>query len=246
MQQTLDRTTIIATAPRSPDCPVTPATPAMPRTQRFVLPNRRGSVLKGCLIAVAVILVLVIGLGIFVAMTWRGFVAGTIKTASVQAISESSLPQDQKDRLTTRMTGLADDFKNGTLTFPQIVQIMQSIEQSPLIPLATVYAASSKLVEPSDLTTEEKAAAQRSIGRFARGVVEEKISSTAMDDVLASVATRGQNGQFELKQSATIEEVRTFIAAAKAKADDASIPDEDFQFDVATEVDKVIDRGLQK
>jgi len=237
MQQTLDRTTSAA---------IEPAISVTSGPRPFAFASRRGSVLKGCLIAVAIMLVLVVGLGIFVAMTWRGFVAGTLKTASIQAISESSLPQDQKDRLTTRMTGLADDFKSGTLSFEQIAQIMQSIERSPLIPLAIVYAASAAHVEPSALTTEEKAAAQRSIGRFARGIVEEKIPATAMDDVLASVATRRTNGQFELKQAVTIDELKTFIAAAKAQADDAKIPDEDFQIDIATEVDKVIDRGLKK
>ena len=237
MQQTLDRTTRAA---------IDPAISVTSGPRPFVIASRRGSVLKGCLIAVAIMLVLVVGLGIFVAMTWRGFVAGTLKTASIQAINDSSLPQDQKDRLTTRMTGLADDFKSGTLTFEQIAQIMQSVSQSPLIPLATVYAVSSTHIESSALTTEEKAAATRSIGRFARGVVEEKIPATAMDDVLASVTTRRPNGQFEMKQAVTIDELKTFIAAAKAQADDAKIPDEDFQIDIATEVDKVIDRGLQK
>lgn len=207
---------------------------------------RRGSAWKGCLIAVVVMLLIALGIGVFVAMSWRGWVSGVIRSASVQAISESSLPQDQKDRLTVRMTGLTDQFKDGTLTFEQIAGIMESLQQSPLLPLAMVYGSGEAHIGPSALTTEEKAAATRSLARFTRGVLEEKIPATAIDDVLVSVTTRGPNGQLQAANTVTIEQLRSFIAAAKAQADDAKVPDEDFQIDIAAEVDKVIDRGLQK
>lgn len=218
----------------------------VPAARRGGVAFRRGSALKGCLIAVVVMLLIALALGVFVAMSWRGWAGGFVQSVSTQAINDSQLPQDQKDRLTTRITGLTDQFKDGTLTFPQIAGIMESLQQSPLIPLAMVYGSGEAHIGPSALTTEEKAAATRSLARFTRGVVEEKIPATAIDDVLVSVTTRGPNGQLQPVEAVTIDQLRSFIAAAKARADDAKIPDEDFQVDIAAEVEKVIDRGLQK
>lgn len=218
----------------------------VPAARRGGVAFRRGSALKGCLIAVVVMLLIALALGVFVAMSWRGWAGGFVQSVSTQAINDSQLPQDQKDRLTTRITGLTDQFKDGTLTFPQIAGIMESLQQSPLIALAVVYGSGEAHIGPSALTTEEKAAATRSLARFTRGVVEEKIPATAIDDVLVSVTTRGPNGQLQPINAVTIDQLRSFIAAAKARADDAKIPDEDFQVDIAAEVEKVIDRGLQK
>jgi hypothetical protein len=223
------------------------ASVAAPLEPGFTTQIRRGSVAKGCLIAAAVVLVIVIAIGAWVAFSWKGWVAAGIKTAAVQAIGDSQLPQDQKDRLNTRISGLADDFGNGKLTFTQLGEVMQQVATSPLLPLAMVYSAETAHVQSSALSDEEKTAAKRSIARFARGLVDGSISPTAVDDVLTHVATRKpNNNQFELKPTVTIDEVKAFVATAKSKADEAKVPDEDYQINFADEVDKVIDAGLKQ
>jgi hypothetical protein len=58
------------------------------------------------------------------------------------------------------------------------------------------------------------------------------------------IATRGSNGEWQLRENLTDEELRAFLAAAKAEADKAEIPAEPAEFDPSDELKKVIDSTL--
>jgi hypothetical protein len=189
---------------------------------------RRGGVMAGCLVAVAIFVVLLVIGGIYVNMNWRNWAASLTQNVSVEVVKNSGLPQDQKDKIK-----LADLKKMG-----------DEIASSPLIPLAGVQAARHKYIEPSDMTPEEKAAANRSLQRFARGIHEKKIPQDAIDDVVKPITTLKANGHWELKDKPTRLEVDQFVANAKAKADEAQVPDEPFDLNIAAELKKAIDKAL--
>ncbi len=98
-------------------------------------------------------------------------------TFAAQAIQQSQLPDDQKTRITKRVDGLADDFKNGKITFEDFGKVLEQIGDSPLLPLAMVYGAEEKYLKPSALSKEEKDAGVRSLQRLARGVAEKNITT---------------------------------------------------------------------
>lgn len=208
--------------------------------------SRRGGFLTGCLIALAVLVVLLLIASWLVSKYWKGWTAAGVKAVTEKVVAESGLPDDQKSQIQAEVQKLADDFKDGKLTLDQLTQIMREISDGPLIALAGVQFARQKYIEPSDMTPAEKAAANLAVQRFARGVHEKKITPAqgAIDDAIKPISTLDPRGRRKLKDKVTREELDQFIGNVKAKADEAKIPEEPFELNIATELKKAIDKAL--
>ena len=224
---------------------------------------RRGGWQKGCLIAFVVVLVIAIALGVTAALTWRRIFASGVNSAATAMVTQSALPQDQKDRILTKITGVTTDFKDGKLSMPQVMHVMESVVESPLIPLAVMAGVEAKYFAKSGLSADEKTAAKVAIQRFSHGVADQKLTMNDMGDAMAPISTRtsvvttttggtssvqvsSQQGNFQLKPTVTDEELRTFIAEVKSKADKAQIADEVPELNIADEIEKAIDAGIAK
>jgi hypothetical protein len=202
--------------------------------------GNRGGILKILLIVFAVIAVIVIGCGIYVATHWKGWAADFANTATAEIIKESGLPQDQQNAILAEVDRLGDDFRNGRIDTEGIARVAKAVAESPLLPLGGVQMARTKYIEPSDMTEKEKAEATLSLQRFARGVFEKKIQPNEIDDVIKPITELKENGRWQLKDNPTRMEVDQFVANAKARADDAKIPQEPFEVNVAEELKKAI------
>jgi hypothetical protein len=202
--------------------------------------GNRGGILKILLIVFAVIAVIVIGCGIYVATHWKGWAADFANTATAEIIKESGLPQDQQNAILAEVDRLGDDFRNGRIDTEGIARVAKAVAESPLLPLGGVQMARTKYIEPSDMTEKEKAEATLSLQRFARGVFEKKIQPNEIDDVIKPITELKENGRWQLKDNPTRMEVDQFVANAKARADDAKIPEEPFEVNVAEELKKAI------
>lgn len=210
--------------------------------------NRRGSFLTGCLVVLGVLVLIGIGVGVWVAISWKGWAADFARTVTKEAVGQSQLPQDQRDRIVARIDGVATDFENGKVTLEQLTGVFERVAQSPLLPLGLIAGVDKKFVEGSTLTAEEKVVGRRSMERFARGVAEGKIDRDKLEDTIAPITTADPNQpeQRRLKESVTLEELKTFFERAKSQADKAEVPDEAYTVNIADELDKVIDAGLGK
>ena len=199
----------------------------------------------GCGCATAVILAVVAGLGVWVAMNWKNLAADFGKQIAADAVAKSSLPAEDKARILNRINQLADDFKAGKVSTEQLGKVMEQIAQSPLLPLGLVMAADEKYVKPSGLTNEEKDSARRTLQRLARGTFEKSISEEDTQEVMKLVMDHHPNGNEQLKDRLTDDELKAFIEKAKEKADAASVPDEPFNVNIADEIEKAIDNVLK-
>jgi hypothetical protein len=206
--------------------------------------SRTGGIKTGCLVIFLVFLALIVGGGAYVYMNWRTWAAAGANAITERAVADSGLPQKERDQILAQVRSLSDDFKNNKISLEQMSQVGQEIVQGPIIPLAAVQAARQKYIEPSDMTAEEKAAANRSLQRFARGVYEKKISKETIDDTIKPITTLKPDGRWELKAKPTRQELDQFVANAKARADEAKIPDEPFDLDISAELKKAIDKAL--
>jgi hypothetical protein len=206
--------------------------------------SRRGSVKVGCIAALVVVLLIIVGGAIFVAMNWKGWAADGFRQGATQAVTEAQLPKDQHERIIARISGVADDFKTGKISVDQFVSIMQQIIASPVLPLGMVQLAEAEVVNPSALSDEEKAAGQRALQRFARGVSEQKLVQADIEAVITPISDQPQTQQWDIKPNPTADEVRAFLDKAKAMADSAKIPDEPFTINFADEIDKLVNKAL--
>jgi hypothetical protein len=205
-------------------------------------PAARGSVLAGCLITLGVLFVLIAIGVVYAAMTWRGYVASWTMQGTKALLAESNMAPEQKQAITAEIEALANDFKEKRVSLEEMGRVIEALTESPLLPLTGVQVAKEKYVDPSTMTPEEKAAAERSLQRFARGIYEKKITppDQQITDALKPIAVLDAGGGWKLKENPTRKEIDQFIANCKEKADEAKIPDEPFEIDFAAELKQVI------
>jgi hypothetical protein len=202
--------------------------------------GNRGGVLKVLLIIFGVLFAIVLAVGIYVATHWKGWTADIANAAAQEIVRESGLPEDQKQSILSDIRKLGDDFKTGKVSMEQLGRVAKAITESPLIPLAGVQAVRTKYIEPSNMSAEEKAEANLTVQRYARGVHERKISTDDLERDAAPIARRKGPNNWELKENPTRAEIDQFLTNAKTKADAVNIPNEPFDLNIAEELKKAI------
>jgi hypothetical protein len=106
-----------------------------------------------------------------------------------------------------------------------------------------VSAADKQYFDKSGLSDAEKAVGRQTVRRFARGSIDHKINQAGMDAALAHISDRQSNGSIRMRQNVSDEELRAFLAEAKAQADKSAIPEEPASYDAAAEFKKIIDEA---
>lgn len=206
------------------------------------LTSRRGSVVVGCLVALVIVIAIALAGGIYVWMSWKGWAASITRATVREVLKESNLAEDQKQAITAEIETLTKDFEEGRVSLDDLQRVGEEIAQSPLLPLAAVQAAKEKYIDGSEMSAEEKAASERTLQRFARGVHERKITPAEekITDAIKPIVRLKPGNNWELKDNPTRLELDQFLANCKAEADAAQIPDEPFVIDFAAEIRKII------
>lgn len=200
--------------------------------------------LKGCLIAVAIAVVLVVVVMFVVMKNWRGWIAGQMTVAVDAMVEASELPAQEQAEVKEQLTRVTDAFRENRISGDQVEQLLQQLVESPLIPSFMVGVADAKYLSKSGLAEEEKVEGRQSLGRFVRGLTNEQIDEQALDEVMVHVADRGPNGDWNLRDKVSDEDLRAFLAAIKTKADEAEIPLEVEAVDPSEEFRRIIDDVL--
>lgn len=205
-----------------------------------------GKVAIGC---GGLVLVLLIAAGIggwWIANNLQN-VGGAVGAMLLKAgVGELKLPDAQEQRIFDRIDQLALQIQNGEISEKEGEALIRNIFQGPLFPAAMAQIVERAYLDASGLDDEEKAAARLTIRRFTHGAVREMIPEDAMNSVLDFISTRNANNERQFKDKLTDEELRAFLEAAKAAADDASVPDDVPAINFADEFDKAVDAALEK
>jgi hypothetical protein len=206
--------------------------------------SRRGSFMTGCLVALGIVAVIVIGVGIWVAMNIRGWTAELARMGFTRIVQQSDLPAAQKPGIIAHVDALAEDFKQKRITLEDFTRIVEELEESPLLHIGLLYGAVDKFIRPSALSEQEKDRAVLDVQRLARGVHEERIPAERLHDFLDPLIDPQADTDLNLRASISQEQLRQFVAEAKAAADGAGVPEQPHEIDVAEELGKAIDRAL--
>jgi len=217
--------------------------------------NRHGNVLVGCLIAIAVVVLLLIAGGIFVMLNWRGWTASGMSSLLTKGLDQTQISQVEKDEIIAHIDTLMTRFKDKDVTLEQLGNVVEEIAQSPLLPAAMVMSADAIYIENSDLDQAEKDQGKVELLRFAQGLFDETIEPEAFNDILEPISTNSPdendivlnisfdaNGQtsstyaIRSADEVTSEDLRALIANAKAKADEAEITETPTPIDLSNEI----------
>lgn len=190
----------------------------------------------GCLGMMLVCVLLCAGGGYY---AWKQL-PNWIEQGVVALIDKSELPPDDKTQLKHQVRRISGGLRDGSITAEQLAKIAEIGLKKPYS-LLIISLVESEYVRTSGLSDEEKAAATRTIQRIARGLIEDKVKEESIDQVMASISSKDQNGVRQPKDHVSDEELRAFLKEAKRLSDEANIPDEPYEIRLAPEFKKVID-----
>jgi len=241
----------------------TPGLSRMPSRSRFspMVHARRGSAMKGCLIAAAIafvlIVVAVVGGGWYVSKNWRGWTANVMESGLNDAIDETPMADSEKAETKAVITGLMEDFRQERINPEDFFRIIEQLETSPLLPAALAQGSYMEYYrDRDDLTDEQKASAELALDRLTRGLFEETISGYEFEGVLQPIratsvtqnAMEVQVGNIDIRikqaDDCTPEELMEVVANAETLLDEKGVPSEPYQIDVSAELERVINTAL--
>ena len=164
--------------------------------------------------------------------------------AIVAAVNDSDLDPEAKQEITAQMDRLLKEYKAGNVSGEQIGEALEEFAESPIMLLIMAYAAMESYVEPSGLSDDEKNEAKLAFQRVARGTFEKKVDPDDLERALDYISKKDFNGNRQIKNKISDEELRSLVKECTRVADEAEIPNEPYQVDVAAEVKRIVDRAL--
>ncbi len=208
--------------------------------------SRRGGFLQGCLIVLAILLVLAIGVGVFVAMSWRGWAATGMSAVATEVINESDLPESEKPEVIAVFDEVTEAFRAKNITLEELASIFENPEDMPVLSMGMVMQFEGAYVNASGLSDEEKADASLTLNRVSQGLVSKQLSFDDATDILSPVTTTDADGDHQLlmPNQTTDEQIREVITNAKTAVDEAGIPEERVEVDLSEELRKHIEDTL--
>ncbi|HEX6963120.1 MAG TPA: hypothetical protein VF175_14720, partial [Lacipirellula sp.] len=212
-------------------------------------PKKKRSVVSGCLIGCLITLVMLLAF-VAVAAWWitqhgRDWAASLGADVLKQFIDATDLPAGEKDEIHVEIDRLAAEFREGRLNGRQLEFILTSIQESPLMTTLVASAIEGKYIAGSGLDEQEKADGRVTLRRFIRGAVDGKINEAGLDNAMQHVSVRNADGNWELRDQVSDEQLRAFFKAADEQADDAGVPPEPEEIDPSDEFKRIIDEALQ-
>ncbi len=226
------------------------------RIERMGRIHRRGNWLLGCGIALAVVLLLLIGAGVFIAMNWRGWTAGGMRQGVTAMIDQLPVDDAEKAEAQAVVDDFVDRFEAGQISVQQLGLVMQEIAESPVLPAGMAMGVSQAYFKDSGLTEAEKSEGQTQVARIAHGLTSNAVTQDDLRAVLGPIeAGAGNqdviqfqlgNRQIRLKTPNTVtdDELRAFIVKAREQADSSGLPPTPPTFDLSGELDRAIRTAL--
>lgn len=218
--------------------------------------TRRGNWLVGCGVVLAILVLIVVGLGIFVAVNARGWAASGIEAGMTAAIEQAPIDEAEKQESLAVVDDFVQRFRDKDISFEQLGQIVAAMEDSPLVPTAMAMGAGQSYFKDSGLSDEQKADGMTQLGRIANGMTNKQIDETDLVEVLQPLKAKATDSEvitlnfdsanirIKMPKNTSDEEVLAFIEAARAKADAEELPAEPPAFDLSDELQRLIDAGL--
>jgi hypothetical protein len=164
--------------------------------------------------------------------------------AIVAAVNDSDLDPKSKQAVRAQIDRLLKEYKAGNVSNDQLVDALDELGNSPVLVFVLAYTAMEVYVEPSGLSDKEKASAKLAFQRVARGAFDETIDPDELDKALDYISKEDFNGNRQLKNQVSDDELRGLIKECHRAADKAEVPKEPFEVDVVAEVTRIVDRAL--
>lgn len=206
--------------------------------------------LVGCLAVLGIVLVVAIIGTIFVARSYRAWIANGIQQATDAALVKMQIEDQEQTEVMAHVQTLLDKYTAKEIDNAQFFGVFEKLVESPLVAAALVGGIDKLYFGQSGLSDEEKADARLQLRRYANGLFDEDISPDSVETVLASVSTttpddndiriQYQTGpagttEFALRSADEVsdDDLRELVAAARTKADEEGVETNPAEIDIS-------------
>lgn len=204
----------------------------------------------GCLVLVGLAVLLGIVL-YFKAETWaRSAAAKVVEIIAEEVMDEVGLSEEEKRSASKPVREFAQKVRDGEASMEQIAAVAKEFAEGKAWAALLMRGFQTKYLEPSELTDDEKAAGRVLVGRFTDGLLKESIPMERLEEIsdIVSVKTTGADGkeQVKLKDTITIEELKSCLVIMKDAADKGGVEDREFTHDIGEMIGEAIEKGMAR
>lgn len=196
----------------------------------------------GCLVALLLMVGIVSVGGYFLFRSAKRITAEAAVQAVEHGIQQTELSEEQRTAIIERVEELAEDFRSGELTLEEIAEIgEQIVESRAVIAGGAEFVVRRHILDQVELSDEELAHANRLIQRLARGIVEEQLEMSDFESIKDIVLIDQGEGNYRLKEDLSQDDVEKFMGELEKLVDEAGVPDEPYEVDIASELDRIVE-----
>lgn len=214
-------------------------------------PQKKG--MSGCAIAgigcgvVAFILLIAAGVGVYYVSTHGRQLATRFATGAMKdGLAELDIPQNELQRINSRIDEIGNKFKSGEIELDEVQIIARKFADSPLLSAGIALFFKRAYLDASSLSEDEKQAGKLAARRFVRGGIDQSIPEHEREAVLDLISTKDSRGSRKFRNKLSDAEIREVIAAMTQAADDAGIPADVPEINMADEFDRIIDEAMNE
>jgi hypothetical protein len=205
--------------------------------------------LIGCGILGVVSVLICAGAIWYVTANIKNFGTNLIASAVKQSVEASEMRAEDKKAVNAQIDRVADGFKQNKITGEELGKIMEGLTKSPLFVVLVIYGVTHEYLNRPGLDPEEKADAERTLQRIARGSAEGKITSDDLQKPFSAISQdpnqpKSGNQPPQAKQQLSDEDLKKFFEDLKKLADEKEIPDEPYELNVGKEIKRVVDEAV--
>ncbi len=221
---------------------------APPTEQQYAPAPKSGGGCKkfaiGCGIALLILVILGAVAGWFIAKNARAWTASGAAAIMNEAVDQSTLPDDQKQTIKSRIEQLRVDFTAGDITLKEIGEAMENLDVEKLIGAGLAQYVGSGIIQASALSDEEKADGKQALNRVAHGMMDGQVTMSDFKQVITPILENPGSDDYQLKSNPTPEELKQVINNATDIADQAGIAEDVEELDFAERVNEAFDQAL--
>jgi hypothetical protein len=226
----------------APDQPY-PAYPPYPEPTRS---NWVPACLVGCRLMFIVSVLLCAGTAWYAFSHAKRIASDFARQMIVNVVQESDLEAEEKEAIIAQVNRVVEQYQSGKITTEDLGRIMEELAESPLMGAILIKSVEAKYIDPSGLGEEEKVDARVTLQRVLRGLYEEQLDADDLQTAMDYVSYETPDGQRQLKDRVSDDELRAFLQECGLRADEAEVPDEPFEVRISEELKQAIDRALPR
>ncbi len=197
--------------------------------------------LYGCIGLVVLGLLAAVG-SYFGAKQMLKVAAGEIYESVGEEMRDMDLSDQERQDADKILVELRDGMRSGDIGLGKMPEIIEAMQDGDIISYGLLLSIRQDFAEDTTLSDDERADGKRQLGRIGDGIAKNRFGTSEMEDILGTIVTRTSDGQLEVNEDPTSDELRETAKRAKEAADQANLSEDPPPINFVGELQAILDR----